>query len=141
MKTGASFGLFLGLTSFVFLDLAPQPAGQILWFGFWSVQVSWGAVTYWRRTRLPFMTAALVLGAVMSCCLTVLAAIGRPLGQMSAEAWVLVVGTMVTGLLLIHIESRVNKSKVKQCAEYREHTTVWGALTFRHIPHLREGGN
>jgi hypothetical protein len=44
-------------------------------------------------------------------------------------------------LLLNHIESRVNKSKLKQCAEYAEHTTVWGMLTGRHIPQLRDGGH
>jgi hypothetical protein len=123
------------------MQLVPQPAGEIVWFGFWSVQLARGAVQIWRRTGLPFLTAAMVQGAVMSLCLAVLAAIGRPFQEMSAESWVLFAGTAVSALLLNHIESRVNKSKVKQCAEYMEHKNVWDILTGRHIPHLRNGGN
>jgi hypothetical protein len=141
MMTGASFGLFIGVSSLVFMKLVPQPAGTIIWFGFWSVQLSWRAVQFWRRTGLPFMTAAMVQGAVVSLCLALLAATGHPFQQMSAESWVLFAGTGVSMLLLNHIESRVHKSKVKQCAEYAEHTTVWDILTGRHIPQLRDGGH
>ncbi len=78
----------------------------------------------------------------MSLCLAVLAAVGRPFQERSAEAWVLLLGASLTVPLLIHIESRVNKSKVKQCADaYQEHKTVWDILTGRHIPQLRDGGN
>ena len=135
---GASFGLFLGLTSFVFMQLVPQPAGGIVWFGFWSVQLSWGAVQIWRRTGLPFITAAMVQGSVMSLCLALLAATGYPFQQMSAESWVLFVGAGVSMLLLKHIESRVNKSKLKQCSAYAQDKNVWDILTGRNIPRLRD---
>jgi hypothetical protein len=136
-----SYGLFVGFTSFVFTKLLPQPAGSIILFGFWSLQLSSGAVTYWRRTGLPFMTAAMVHGAVMSLCLAVLAAIGRPFHDMTMQSWVLFVGAAISGMLLTHIESRINTSRVKQCTEFLEGKTVWDILIGRHIPQLRDGGH
>jgi len=139
---GANYGVFLAFAILVFRILVPQPAGSVILYGLFSVQLSWGAIVWWRRTGLPFMTAALVHGAVMCVCLAVLAAIGRPFQEMSAEAWVLIVGASVTTPLLIHIESRVNKSKVKVCREHMmEHKNVWAILTLRHIPQLRDGGH
>ena len=138
---GANYGLFVAFAILVFKELMPQPAGSIIFFGLISVQFSWGAIIYWRRTGLPFVTAAMVHGAVMSVCLAVLAAMGRPSREMSAESWVLLVGASVTVPLLIHIESRVNKLKMKTCREYMmEDKNVWAILTGRHIPQLRDGG-
>lgn len=139
---GANYALFLVFAILVFRELMPQPAGSIILFGLFSVQLSWSAIICWRRTGLPFVTAALVHGAVMSVCLAVLAAMGRPFREMSAESWVLFVGASVTGPLLIHIESRVNKPKMNACREYMmEHKNVWAILTGRHIPQLRDGGH
>jgi len=120
--------------------LMPQPMGSVIYWGFFSVQLSWFAVTCWRRTGLPFASAALVTGAVMSICLVVLAAIGHPFPDLLPESWVLLGGGFVLGPLFLLIESRVNRVKWKQWARHMEHRNVWDIVTGRHIPQLRNGG-
>ena len=134
---GARYGLLLGLAFFVFTHLAPQPAGAITLFGLFTLQLSWAAVIYWRRTGLPFATAAMVNGAVMSLCVVVLAAIGHPFPDMAPESWVFFVGGGITGTLLMRIESQVNHTKCKELARFMEHKSVWDIVTGRHIPQIR----
>ena len=133
-----SYGVFLASMSIVFKELLPQPAGTVMFFGFFTAQISWFAITIWRRTGLPFMTAAMVIGAVMSLCLAVLAAVRRPYQEMSAESWALMIGAGVSAMLLVHIESRVNPSKLKQCRQHTGPTRFWDMLTGRNIPRIRD---
>ena len=104
------------------------------------MQLSCGAVTCWRRTGLPFASAALVTGAVMSLCLVVLAAMGHPFPDLAPESWVLFGGGCVSGPLFLLIESRVNRAKWKQWARYMEQKNVWDIVTGRHIPQMRNRG-
>lgn len=136
----AQFGLFLGVAFFVLTKLVPQPAGSVILFGLFALQLSWGAVTCWRRTGLPFLTAALVNAAVMSLCLVVLAVIGRSVYDMAPESWVLFGGAAVTIPLLNRIESRVNQQKWNELSRHMEHKNVWDVLTGRHFPELRDRG-
>jgi len=136
----ALYGLIIGGAFFVFTRLVPQPLGSIVYWGFFSVQLSLGAATCWRRTGLPFASAALVTGAVMSMCLVVLAAMGHPFPDLAPESWVLFGGGAVIGPLFLLIESRVNRTKWRQWARHMEHKNVWDIATGRHTPQLRNGG-
>jgi hypothetical protein len=124
---------------FVFTRLAPQPTGSVILWGFFSVQLSWGAVTCWRRTGLPFASAAMVTAAVMSLCFVVLAAMGHAFPDFVPESWVLIGGGVLLGPLFLLIESRVNRAKWQQWARYMEHKNAWDIFTMRHIPNLRNG--
>lgn len=138
--TGAYYGLFLGVVMFVMMNLIPQPAGTVIFFALVTVQLSRGALICWRRTRLPFMTATLVHGAVMSLSLVVLEASGHPFRNLAPESLVLYVGGVVTAVLLMRIESRVNQPKWKALARHMEHQTVWDIVTGRHFPEIRDRG-
>src|SRR6266542_6007357 len=84
----AMYGVVIGIGSVVFTRLMPQPMGSIIYWGFFSVQLSCGAVTCWRRTGLAFASAAMVNGAVMSICLVVLAAMGHLFPDLGPASWV-----------------------------------------------------
>lgn len=141
MAAGAYYGALLGVASLILREIAPQPAGSIILFALFTVQLSWGAVICWRRTALPFMTAALVHGAVMSLSLVVLEASGRPFSDLAPESWVFYAGGVGTVVLLMRIESRVNQPKWKALGRHMEHQTVWNILTARHFPEIRRPGN
>ncbi len=136
----AMYGVVIGIGSVVFTRLMPQPMGSIIYWGFFSVQLSCGAVTCWRRTGLAFASAAMVNGAVMSICLVVLAAMGHPFPDLGPASWVLFCGGAVVGPLFLLIESRVNRLKWQQWARHMEHRNVCDILTGRHIPQLRKNG-
>lgn len=138
--TSARYGLFLAVAIIVLTSIVPQPAGAIVLFALFTVQLSWGAVICWRRTGLPFMTATLVHGAVMSLSLVVLEASGHPLRDLAPESWVPYIGACVTGPLLMRIESRVNQTKWEEMARHMEDMTVWDIITGRHFPQLRDRG-
>lgn len=135
----ALYGVFIGVAFFVFTRLVPQPVDSVILWSFFGVQLTWFSVTCWRRTGLPFATAAGVTGAVMSTCLVVLAAMGHTFP--TPEAWVVLAGGLVIGPLFVFIESRVNRAKWAQWARHMEHASVWDIVTRRHIPYLRNVGD
>ena len=139
--TGAYYGLFLAIAIFVTTKLMPQPAGAVTLFALYAVWLSRAAVICWRRTGLPFMTAALVNGAVMSMCLIVLIATGRPYEDLGLEGWLIIGGFSVTAAFFVHIESRVNRQKMDEWRRYAERKNLWDVLRGRHIPQLRNGGH
>jgi hypothetical protein len=136
----AHYGLIIVAALFVFTRLMPQPVGSVIYWGLLTVQLSWGAMTCWRRTGLPFATAALVSSAVMSVCLVVLAALSHPFPDLLPESWVPLGGGMAIGPIFLVIESRVNRAKWKLWAQHMEHKSVWDIVTGRHIPQVRNGG-
>ena len=134
------YGGLVGIAFFVFTTLVPQPVGSVILWALLSVQLSWGAAICWRRTGLPFATAALMTGAITSTCPAVLAAIGHPYPAWPLESWVLFAGGALLGPLFLFMESRVNRVKWRQWAEHMERQTVWDILIGRHFPELRDGG-
>lgn len=134
---GALYGLFLGTVFLVVSTFVPQPAAAMIVWGFVSIQLAWFAVVVWRLTRLPFVTAAAVHGAVMSLCLVILAIMGEPFPNLARGSLVLITaGALVTPLLML-IESRVNHPKWDEWGRCMKRATVWDILTGRHIPHLQ----
>ena len=140
MAAAAQYGVLIGIASFMFTEVVPQPIGSVILWALFGVQLSWGATTCWRRTGLPFATAALITAAIMSTCVAVLAAIGFPYPAWPVELWVLYAGGAVLGPLFLFIESRVNRVKCRQWADHMERQTVWDIATGRHFPELRDGG-
>jgi hypothetical protein len=133
------YGALIGVASFVFTKLLPQPIGSVILWAFFCAQLSWGAAICWRRTGLPFVSAAMVTSAIMSRCLAVLAAMGHPFPTWPPESWVLYAGGAALGPLFLFIESRVNRAKWEQWAHHMERQTVWDIVIGRHIPELRDG--
>ena len=124
----------------VLIKITPQPAGAILFWSFICIQLAWVALTCWRRTGLPFATAAMINGSVVSAGLVVVALLGQPFPNLAPASWVLFSGGAVTGPLLLFIESRVNREKWQEWGRQMEHKTLWHVLTGRHIPDLRKNG-
>ena len=134
------YGILIGISSLVFTQVVPQPLGSVILWGFLSAQLSWGALVCWRRTGLAFVTAALALGSAMSAGLLVLATTGRVIQNLLPESWVSLGAGLVMVPLFLLIESQVNRAKWKQWARYMESKNVWDIVTWRHIPHIRNGG-
>jgi len=134
------YGALLGVVIVVLTKLAPQPAGAIILWSLFCIQLAWGALICWRRTGLPFATAAMINGSVMSAGLVVLALIGQPFPNLAQASWVLFGCGAAVGPLFLLIESRVNPEKWRDWKRHMETKTVWHILTGRHIPDLRKSG-
>ena len=136
----ALYGAFLGVTFIALIRLVPQPAGAIIFWSFSSIQLSWGALTVWRRTGLPFTTAALITGAITSMSLVALAVMGQPFPDLTPASWILFGSAALGGPLFLLIESRVNKAKWQAWTQYMKQRSAWDIATGRHIPQLRDAG-
>jgi hypothetical protein len=137
----ALYGILIG-TAFVALTrLAPQPNGSVVYWAFFTLQLSWGAVTCWRRTGLQCASAAMAVGGVISASLAALAATGRVFPDVPPAAWLLLGSGVVVVPGLLWLESRVNPVKWRRWARYmQQRNSLWDILTGRHIPQLRNGG-
>ena len=131
------YGGVLGLAFFLTTTFAPQPAGPAILWGVFAIQLGLFASICWRRTRLPFATAAMVIGALSCGLLAVLAFRGAAYPHLPAAWWPLVGAGMVAGPALLLVESRVNRVRWDQWRSSMQHTSVWDILRARHIPDLR----
>jgi hypothetical protein len=138
MATAALYGLLLGVTIQVFTKTFPQPLGSITLWTLLTMQLTWGAVICWRRTGLPYATAAMAVGAVICSYLAILAATGRVLPHLSTPWWIPLAVSFVSSPILFFLESRRNPAKWKAWGAYMERTTLWDMLRGRHIPQLRD---
>lgn len=137
MWGSAIYGFFLGVGAVLFLQAAPQPAGSILCWGFLAGQLTWSATVCWRRTRLPFATAAMAVAGVTSALLAVLAAVGSVFPDLPPMWLAPVGGGLLASPLLLVIESRVHRTRWAQWKEHMHRKTAWEIFTGRHIPDLR----
>ncbi len=140
MWGSAVYGFFLGVGALLFMRVAPQPAGSILWWGFFAGLLTWGAALCWRRTRLPYATGGMAIAGATSGILAALAAAGQVFPNLSPVGWAPVgVGLLLPPLLFL-IESRVHRAKWTRWQEHMERKNAWDILTGRHIPELRDSG-
>lgn len=130
------YGSFLGIAAVLFVQAAPQPLGSILWWGFFACQLTWVAAVCWRRTALPFATAAMALAATASGTLAALALAGHVFPDLPGAWWAPVGGGLLSGPLLLLIESRVHQEKWMRWKHYMERKSAWDILSGRHIPEL-----
>ena len=140
MRGSSIYGFFLGVGALLFIRMAPQPFGSILWWGFFAGQLTWGAALCWRRTGLPFATAAMAEGAAASGMLAALAAAGHVFPDLPRGWWAPVGAALLSGPLLLLTESRVHRAKWIQWRQYMEPKNAWDILVGRHIPESRDGG-
>jgi hypothetical protein len=140
MRGSAIYGLFLGVGIVLFLELAPQPLGSVVLWGFFAGQLTWAAALCWRRTGLPFVTAAMAIGAASSGMMAVLATAGHVLPDLLLAAWAPMVGVPFAIALLMVIESRIHREKWLQWERYMAQKSAWDILRGRHIPELRDRG-
>lgn len=138
MWGSAVIGLLFGVTYVACSYFAPQPAGAICWWGFFAVQLAWGAVLIWRRTGLPFATAAAAIAGATMAMVAGLAAAGHVFPSLPPIGWVLFVLGLVAGPVCYGIESRVNRSRWTRWTEYQKDKNAWDQLLWRHIPDLRD---
>lgn len=137
MAGAGLYGVLVGLVFVGFAGVAPQPTGSVLFWTVLAVQLAYGAAICWRRTGLPFATAAMTLGSAVSVWLALLATTGRVFPDLTVGEWfVAAIGIGVPPVLLL-IESRVNRSRWQEWAHYMEHKSAWDIATGRHIPRLR----
>jgi hypothetical protein len=138
MWGAAVYGFFLGVGAVLLMKFAPQPYGSIVWWGFFAGQLTWGATLCWRRTRLPFATASMAIGAATSAMLAGLAMAGHVFPDLP-RAWRVPVGAgLLSGPPLFLIESRVHRAKWMQWKQYTERKNAWDIFKGRHIPELRD---
>jgi len=138
MLGAKNYGYFLGIACFLLIRVAPQPGGSIVWWSFLAVQLTWGATICWRRTGLPFASAAMGIGAICSALLAVLASAGHVFPDLPIEWWVPVAVLMISSPVCLFVESRVHHAQVLRWRDYMLRKTVWDILTGRHIPRLRD---
>jgi len=134
------YGALLGIVMVVLTKVAPQPAGAVMFWSLICVQMALVAMTCWRRTGLPFATAAMINGSVVSAGLVVLALIGQPFPNLAPASWVLFGCEAAIGPVFLVIESRVNHEKWQAWARHMEGQTLWHVVAGRHIPDLRKHG-
>lgn len=140
MRASALYGLVMGIAIVLLTRVVPQPTGSIIVWGFFAGQLTWGALVCWRRTGLPFATAAMTIGAACSAALAVLAAGGHVFPDLPLGWWVPVGLGLVLGPLCLLVESRVHRAKWKRWGDYMEGKNLWDIVTGRHIPPLRDSG-
>lgn len=140
MAGAALYGFCIGVGFVMLVRGAPQPAGSILFWGFFAGQLAWGTTITWRRTGLPFATASMGLAAAQSGAFVVLAAAGWIFPDFP-PAWWIPIGLALAGPpILLLIESRVNRAKWIRWRHFMEEATVLDVVTARHIPWLRDQG-
>jgi len=138
MKGAAVYGFFWGLGAVFLTRIAPQPAGSVIWWGVLAVQLTWGATRCWRRTGLPFASAAMAIGAAGSALLAVLATQGRVFPNLPLQWWVPIGVLLISAPLCLGVESVVHREQWERWRAYMEHMTAWDIIAGRHFPRLRD---
>lgn len=131
------YGACLGLGFVAVQRLAPQPIGWVVWWLAFAVQLARGATLTWRRTALPFATAALCLGATAAALIAVLSAAGFIFPDYPLRLAVLVYSLMVAGPLCLLIESRVHRAEWLRWRKDMQAKSAWDILLGRRIPNPR----
>jgi hypothetical protein len=137
MWGSAAYGLFMGVAFVLLGEVAPQPVGSIVLWGALAGQLTWGTGVCWRRTGLPFATAAMAIGAATAGLLTVLAASGNVFPDLPLGWWVPVGFGLFSGPACLFVESRIHRAEWKRWRDYMEPKNAWDIFTGRHIPNLR----
>ncbi len=132
------YGLILGGLISLSIFVGLSGAFAVFW-GLIVLQNVIGAVIAWRRTRLPYWTAGLVIAAAGAGTFAMFAARGWrfpfvPLG------WNVVVGTLLAAMFFcMWAEKRVHPRDWAEFKAFMKKKSAWDMVLFRHIPVLREG--
>jgi len=135
---GLQYGLLAGLFMTVMVRLVPQPFGSIvLWF-ILAIHLAVMAVRIWQRMRLPYVTAALILGVGASLIHGGVSWLGGYSFFTIPIIWPILTGPLVlAGSILLYIEARVHPEKWQAWNATIHDSTVLDLLLGRHIPEMR----
>lgn len=139
MAGAMMLGLLLALAGALLDLLAPQPAGWAVYWALIAAQLAWAARTCWRRTGLPYATAAMVVAGAMSAVLAGMATAGHLFPELARAWWWPLVLAGIAGPVLLQVESRAHPAEWRQWGAFMAESTLWDILTMRHIPDLRSG--
>jgi hypothetical protein len=134
---GVQFGLLIVTVMFIVKTFTPQPVGSVLVWAALAVQFAWIGLVTWRRTRLPFASAGMFLGALgMGMVAFLGGSLSDALSTSTVTALALVV-LFVTASLCRLVESQRHPRKWREMKARFEHATISDVITGRHIPNLR----
>jgi hypothetical protein len=130
------FGGVLGFLGPLAMMAAPQPAGTVIFCGGLAMYMTWGALLIWRRTGLPFVTAAVLLAAIESAIWVAAAIIGYRFPALPTSWAALFYSLIVVGIVLMIAEQRIHADEWELWRRHMEHMGARDLLTGRHIPDL-----
>ena len=132
MQAAALYGVLISLASVAFLDIAPQPAGAVVFWTLMAAQLIRGATLCWWRMRLAWAASSMLVGAACAGYLAVLAVSARGAADSGHSAIVMSVGWLTVALLFV--ESRRNPRAWQRWARWMEHQSLLDLVLARHIP-------
>jgi len=134
VSNGLRYGLFVACL------LTVARFGSVAWLGVWIFvfcQLCAAARVVWMRTRLPFMTAGSLLGAIDALLIGLLIGSGDRLTALffshPVPAALLVLGPA----MLMFSEARFHPDTWRRLRQHGDRWTVRDMLLLRHIPDLR----
>ena len=135
-RAGAQYGLLLGIPVTLMMTVG-RPGFKAGVLTLLALHMLLGAVTLWRRTALPYSTAADVLG-----CLTFLWMARNTLiaGEIVPPTVPSLAGALCTILLgtgMLWLESRVHPEAWAAWRDFMRDKSGWDIAMLRHIPNLR----
>ena len=96
-----------------------------------------GGVTTWTRTRLPYATASMCMGAVAFIAIAWEAGMRHTLADVVMRwMWPFLIWT-VAGMAIMYVEPLANREKWAAWRRHMEGMSFGDMLLMRHIPDLR----
>ena len=140
MIGSAIYGAILGVAFTALRASMPHAVAEGIWWALLGAQLTFGAVVTWRRTALPFASAAMGIGAAGSLVLLSAALNGQELGTV-VRTWPISMGILAaSGPLCFLIESRAHRAQWLQWKRHMQDATPLDIFLARHIPDLRGEG-
>jgi hypothetical protein len=96
-----------------------------------------GGVTTWRRTRLPYATGSMFMGAAGFIAIAWQAGLDRTFSEVAMMWPRLFLLWAAAGTAVMYLEPLSNKGKWEAWKRHMEHMSFGDMLLMRHIPHLR----
>ena len=135
MSGNVAYGLIVGATIGVFLQLVPQPLGSAMLGLLFAVHFGSRAFLTWRRTRLARATLALAIGAGLSLIAVLAAASGHtPSATPAPWPWILLLAAFAG--FLMFAESILSEDRWDQYRRGTERGRLVDILLGRDIPNL-----
>jgi uncharacterized membrane protein YidH (DUF202 family) len=131
---GARYGLFVGCL------LTVARFGPVAWLGVWVFlfcQFCLGTRIIWTRTRLPFMSAGMLLAAIDALLMGIWLGNNDRLTTLAFGHPLLAVLLALGPALLMFSEARFHPDTWRRVRQHDRQWTVRDILFFRHIPDLR----
>ena len=134
VSNGARYGLFVGCL------LTVARFGSAAWLGVWVFvfcQFCVGTSIIWTRTRLPFMTAAMLLAAIDALLMGIWIGNNDSLTTLAFGHPLLAALLALGPALLMFSEARFHPDTWRRVRQHDRRWTLRDMLFFRHIPDLR----